>query len=103
MESYFVSSSLYVLLYRSDPFSGLLPCENVRQILHILRKRRLLADLSRMEYYLVMGGRPVDMGSSLDEAEITENTTIEVRIRMRAGSSRLVSERAWLHDVSQFV
>lgn len=103
VESYFVSSSLYVLLYRSDPFSGLLPCENVRQILHILRKRRLLADLSRMEYYLVMGGRPLDMGSSLDEAEITENTTIEVRIRMRAGSSRLVSERAWLHDVSQFV
>lgn len=87
------STSFFMGFTFSPCHPGILPNESLRSIIQRLRRRRLLADLSRMEYFLTDGVRLLDCDASVEESGLCNNSTLYIRIRVRGGSSRLNPER----------
>lgn len=73
--------------------TGMSPKDRIGNIMLVLRRRRLIADLSRVEYIIVAGGRLLDDEASVDDSGLSNDSVIEIRVRVRGGSTRLVSER----------
>lgn len=79
---------------------GMLPKDNVGEILKTLRRRHLVSDLLRLENILTDGVRILDTAMSLDEAGLTDNTTVHVRVRVCGGSTRLNAQRKLSRSMS---
>lgn len=73
--------------------------------MQILRRRRLVTDLLRIEYVLTDRVHVLDLDSTLDDAGLSNDCTIVLCPRVRGGStpSRLRSERTWMvMDIAYF-
>lgn len=71
----------------------MLPKDRLGNILRVLRQRHLVADLKRVEYIIHSGGHLLDLDGTIDDAGLSNDSVVEIRIRVRGGSSRLISER----------
>lgn len=78
---------------------GVLPIESLRTVMQALRRRHLVIDPYRMESVLTDSVRILDLDETVDECGLHNDSTIQVCIRVRGGSSRLNSERMYtLHS-----
>lgn len=77
----------------TDSALAIHPKDQLGDIMQVLRRRHLIADLTRIEHILVAGKHILDLNTSVNDAGLSNDCIVEVRVRVRGGSMRLVSER----------